>query len=78
MSNEELIKALRGVQYVVINTCYGGFGLRIVTTEDKPMAKATGTPKISSSVKLRPSTVSSMMAPPLYREARQRYARLRK
>ena len=27
MSNEELIKALRGVQYVVINTCYGGFGL---------------------------------------------------
>jgi hypothetical protein len=27
MSNEELIKALRGVQHVVINTCYGGFGL---------------------------------------------------
>jgi hypothetical protein len=27
MSNEELIKALRGVQYVVINVCYGGFGL---------------------------------------------------
>ena len=27
MSNEELIKVLRGVQYVVINTCYGGFGL---------------------------------------------------
>lgn len=27
MSNEDLIKALRGVQYVIINTCYGGFGL---------------------------------------------------
>jgi hypothetical protein len=27
MSNEELMKVLRGVQYVVINTCYGGFGL---------------------------------------------------
>jgi hypothetical protein len=27
MSNEELIKHLRGVQYIVINTCYGGFGL---------------------------------------------------
>ena len=27
MSNEELIKHLRGVQYIVINSCYGGFGL---------------------------------------------------
>ncbi len=27
MSNEELIKALRGFQHVVINVCYGGFGL---------------------------------------------------
>lgn len=27
MSNEELIKALRGIQFIVINTCYGGFGL---------------------------------------------------
>lgn len=27
MSNEELMKHLRGVQYVVINICYGGFGL---------------------------------------------------
>ena len=27
MSNEELIKALRGIQYIVINNCYGGFGL---------------------------------------------------
>jgi hypothetical protein len=27
MSNEELIKHLRGVQYVVINACYGGFSL---------------------------------------------------
>lgn len=27
MSNEELIKHLKGVQYIVINTCYGGFSL---------------------------------------------------
>ena len=27
MSNEELINALRGIQFIVINTCYGGFGL---------------------------------------------------
>jgi DNA primase len=27
MSKEELIKHLRGVQYIVINNCYGGFGL---------------------------------------------------
>jgi hypothetical protein len=27
MSNEDLIKALRGIQFVVINNCYGGFGL---------------------------------------------------
>ena len=27
MSNEDLIKALRGIQFIVINNCYGGFGL---------------------------------------------------
>ena len=27
MSKEDFIKALKGVQFVVINTCYGGFGL---------------------------------------------------
>ena len=42
MSNEELIKALRGVQYIVINTCYGGFGLSDrATREYKSMAGIT-------------------------------------
>ena len=42
MSNEELIKALRGVQYVVINTCYGGFGLSERAVRDyKNMAGIT-------------------------------------
>ena len=42
MSNEELIKALRGVQYVVINTCYGGFGLSERAVRDyKDMAGIT-------------------------------------
>jgi hypothetical protein len=42
MSNEELIKALRGVQYVVINTCYGGFGLsERAVREYKTMAGIT-------------------------------------
>ncbi len=27
MSKEDFIKALKGVQYIVINKCYGGFGL---------------------------------------------------
>ena len=27
MSNEELMNALRGIQWIVINDCYGGFGL---------------------------------------------------
>lgn len=27
MTAEKLLDALRGIQYVVINTCYGGFGL---------------------------------------------------
>jgi hypothetical protein len=42
MSNEELIKALRGVQHVVINTCYGGFGLsERAVREYKAMAGIT-------------------------------------
>ena len=42
MSNEELMKALRGVQYVVINTCYGGFGLSERAVRDyKNMAGIT-------------------------------------
>ena len=42
MSNDELIKALRGVQYVVINTCYGGFGLSERAVRDyKNMAGIT-------------------------------------
>jgi hypothetical protein len=42
MSNEELIKHLRGVQYVVINTCYGGFGLSDRAVRDyKDMAGIT-------------------------------------
>ena len=42
MSNEELFKALRGVQYVVINTCYGGFGLSERAVRDyKDMAGIT-------------------------------------
>lgn len=27
MTHEQLIKTLKGIQYVVINSCYGGFGL---------------------------------------------------
>jgi len=27
MTAEKLIDALRGIQYIVINTCYGGFGI---------------------------------------------------
>ena len=27
MTHEKLIDALKGIQYVVINNCYGGFGL---------------------------------------------------
>lgn len=27
MTPEQLIKTLKGIQYIVINTCYGGFGL---------------------------------------------------
>lgn len=27
MTHEQLIKTLKGIQYIVINTCYGGFGL---------------------------------------------------
>ena len=27
MTHERLIKTLKGIQYVVINNCYGGFGL---------------------------------------------------
>jgi len=27
MNKEDFIKALKGVQFIVINTCYGGFGL---------------------------------------------------
>jgi hypothetical protein len=27
MSNEELIEKIKGVRYIVINTCHGGFGL---------------------------------------------------
>ena len=42
MSNEELMKVLRGVQYVVINTCYGGFGLSGRAVRDyKDMAGIT-------------------------------------
>ncbi len=33
MSNEELIKVLRGIQFIVINTCYGGFGLSNVAIQ---------------------------------------------
>ena len=42
MSNEELLKALRGVQDVVINVCYGGFGLsERAAREYKAMAGIT-------------------------------------
>ena len=42
MSNEELLKALRGVQHVVINVCYGGFGLsERAAREYKAMAGIT-------------------------------------
>lgn len=27
MTHEQLIKTLKGIQYIVINTCYGGFGI---------------------------------------------------
>lgn len=27
MTHEQLIKTLKGIQYIVINTCHGGFGL---------------------------------------------------
>jgi hypothetical protein len=42
MSNEELIKHLRGIQYIVINNCYGGFGLSDEASERyKEMAGIT-------------------------------------
>jgi hypothetical protein len=42
MSNEELIKALRGFQHVVINVCYGGFCLsERAAREYKDMAGIT-------------------------------------
>lgn len=27
MTNEDLIRTIKGIQYIVINTCHGGFGL---------------------------------------------------
>ena len=42
-------------------------GAMMVATDDRPIANATGTPSSSSSVKLTPKTVSSMLAPRRFR-----------
>lgn len=44
-------------------TAMGRPAARMVATEDSPMAKATGTPSSSKTVKLTARTVSSMPAP---------------
>ncbi len=42
MSNEDFIRVLKGVQYIVINKCYGGFGLsERAVLEYKKMAGIT-------------------------------------
>jgi len=42
MTHEKLIDALKGIQYVVINNCYGGFGLsETAETRYKEMAGIT-------------------------------------
>lgn len=42
MTNEQLIKALKGIRYIVINACYGGFGLSDrAENEYKKMAEIT-------------------------------------
>jgi hypothetical protein len=42
MTHEKLIDTLKGIQYVVINNCYGGFGLSDSATERyKEMAGIT-------------------------------------
>jgi hypothetical protein len=42
MTHEQLIKTLKGIQFIVINTCYGGFGLSgRAETEYKQMAGIT-------------------------------------
>lgn len=44
MTHERLIKALKGIQYIVINTCHGGFGLSDdAATLYKDMAGITDT-----------------------------------
>jgi len=42
MTHDKLIDALKGIQYIVINNCYGGFGLsEAAETRYKEMAGIT-------------------------------------